>query len=92
MKKIAACFLLLILIIAILTGCGSYTTAKPGQCMWCDGYGYASYYDVDGNLINIKGRTRYPNYKQLRLSKYMNYFKVGCMDYFQGFSQGTSRC
>ena len=43
-------------------------------------------YDMDGNLINIKGRTRYPNYKQLRLSKYMNYFKVGCMDYFQGLN------
>lgn len=43
-------------------------------------------YDIDGNLINIKGRTRYPNYKQLRLSKYMNYFKVGCMDYFQGLN------
>ena len=43
-------------------------------------------YDIDGNLINIKGRTRYPNYKQLRLSKYMNYVKVGCMDYFQGLN------
>ncbi len=43
-------------------------------------------YDVDGNLINIKGRTRYPNYKELRLSKYINYFKVGCMDYFQGLN------
>lgn len=43
-------------------------------------------YDIDGNLINIKGRTRYLNYKQLRLSKYMNYFKVGCMDYFQGLN------
>ena len=43
-------------------------------------------YDIDGNLINIKGRTRYPNYKELRLSKYINYFKVGCMDYFQGLN------
>jgi len=43
-------------------------------------------YDIDGNLINIKGRTRYPNYKQLRLSKYMNYFKIGCLDYLQGLN------
>ena len=43
-------------------------------------------YDIDGNLINIKGRTRYPNYKELRLSKYMNYYKIGCMDYFQGLN------
>lgn len=40
-------------------------------------------YDIDGNLINIKGRTRYANYKALKLAKYMNYYKVGTMDYFQ---------
>lgn len=40
-------------------------------------------YDINGNLINIKGRTRYANYKQLRLAKYMNYKKIGVMDYFQ---------
>ena len=40
-------------------------------------------YDVDRNLINIKGRTRYENYKQLKLSKYINYYVVGVMDYFQ---------
>lgn len=40
-------------------------------------------YDLDGNLINIKGRTRYTNYKELKLSKYMNYYKVGVMDYLQ---------
>lgn len=40
-------------------------------------------YDIDGNLINIKGRTRYKNYKELKLSKYMNYKKIGVMDYFQ---------
>lgn len=42
--------------------------------------------DIDGNLINIKARTRYPNYKELRLPKYINYFTVGCMDYFQGLN------
>lgn len=40
-------------------------------------------YDVEGNLINIKGRTRYENYKQLKLAKYINYYTVGVMDYFQ---------
>ena len=43
-------------------------------------------YDLDGNLINIKGRTRYKNYKQLGLPKYINYYKVGIMDYFQGLN------
>lgn len=40
-------------------------------------------YDIDGNLINIKGRTRYANYKTLKIPKYINYFPVGKMDYFQ---------
>ena len=39
--------------------------------------------DISGNLINIKGRTRYPNYKALRVPKYLNYYKIGDMDYFQ---------
>lgn len=40
-------------------------------------------YDIDKRLINIKGRTRYENYKKLKLPKYINYYKVGVMDYFQ---------
>ena len=43
-------------------------------------------YDISGNLINIKGRTRYPNYKMLKIPKYINYFSVGVMDYFQGLN------
>lgn len=43
-------------------------------------------YDIEGNLINIKGRTRYSNYKALKLPKYINYYKVGVMDYFQGLN------
>lgn len=39
--------------------------------------------DIEGNLINIKGRTRFPNYKLFKIAKYINYFKVGCLDYFQ---------
>jgi DNA primase len=43
-------------------------------------------FDLDGNLINIKGRTMYSNYKELGLQKYINYFKIGKMDYFQGLN------
>lgn len=43
-------------------------------------------YDIAGNLINIKGRTRYKNYKQMKIPKYINYFEVGVMDYFQGLN------
>lgn len=43
-------------------------------------------YDIAGNLINVKARTRYPNYKQLRIPKYTNYFRIGVMDYFQGLN------
>ena len=39
--------------------------------------------DIDGKLINIKGRTRFPNYKLFNIAKYINYFKVGCLDYLQ---------
>jgi len=42
--------------------------------------------DMRGNIINIKGRTRYGNYKELKLPKYINYCKVGCLDYFQGLN------
>ena len=41
-------------------------------------------FDVDGNLINVKGRTRYPNYKELKIPKYISYFPVGTVDYLQG--------
>ena len=40
--------------------------------------------DIAGNLINVKGRTRYENYKELNIPKYINYYPVGVMDYFQG--------
>ena len=43
-------------------------------------------YDIDGNLINIKARTRYANYKQLKIPKYINYYPVGVMDYFQSLN------
>ena len=43
-------------------------------------------YDIQGRLINIKGRTRYENYKELRIPKYINYYPIGTMDYFQGLN------
>ena len=44
-------------------------------------------YDADLNLIGAKGRTRFKNYKQLKLMKYMNYKKLYVMDYFAGMKQ-----
>lgn len=43
--------------------------------------------DMEGNLINIKGRTRFENYKLLKVPKYINYYPVGVLDYFQGYAQ-----
>ena len=45
--------------------------------------------DSDGNLIGVKGRTRYENFKELKLPKYINYYKVSTLDYFQGWSQAA---
>ena len=44
-------------------------------------------YDADYNLIGVKGRTRFKDYKNMKLTKYMNYYKVGIVDYFQGMKQ-----
>lgn len=43
--------------------------------------------DAEGNFISVKGRTRIENYKELGLSKYINYYKIGTIDYFQGWQQ-----
>ena len=43
-------------------------------------------YDLAGKLINVKGRTRYENYHDLGIPKYINYYPVGTMDYFQGLN------
>ena len=51
MKK-TALLVAILLLVFILTGCGSsYYTAKPGECMWCDGVGYAMYKDASGNYV-----------------------------------------
>ena len=44
-------------------------------------------FDSNGNFINVKGRTRLRLYKELKLPKYINYYKVGKLDYFQGWQQ-----
>lgn len=44
-------------------------------------------FDSEGNFIGVKGRTRIDAYKALGLAKYMNYYKVGALDYFQGWQQ-----
>lgn len=43
--------------------------------------------DSQGRLIGVKGRTRIKAYKELGLAKYVNYNKVGALDYFQGWEQ-----
>lgn len=40
--------------------------------------------DADFNLIGVKGRTRFANYKALKLPKYINYKKIGALDFFTG--------
>ena len=47
-------------------------------------------WDSDGNLIGVKGRTRLSAYKELGLSKYMNYNKIGVLDYFAGWKEALS--
>ena len=46
-------------------------------------------YDNNGNLIGAKGRTRFKDYQTLGIQKYMNYTKVGTIDYFQGMQQAA---
>ena len=41
-------------------------------------------YDRYGNIINIKGRTLYSNYKDLGIPKYIYYYPLGCNDFLYG--------
>lgn len=47
-------------------------------------------FDEDGQFIGVKGRTRLAAYKELGLSKYINYQKIGGLTYFQGWQQAFS--
>lgn len=44
-------------------------------------------YDSDFNLIGVKGRTRFKNYKEMGLKKYQNYQKIGTTDFFVGMKE-----
>ena len=44
-------------------------------------------FDSNNNFIGVKGRTRVKAYKELGLSKYINYQKINAVDYFQGWQQ-----
>ena len=44
-------------------------------------------YDSQFQMIGIKGRTRFDNYKELGIMKYMNYNRIGLLDYFTGMKQ-----
>lgn len=41
----------------------------------------------NGELINVKGRTRYSGFKEMRIPKYMNYYKLGDLDFFQSLDK-----
>ena len=47
-------------------------------------------YDNHDNLIGVKGRTRFENYKVLGIKKYSNYTKVGSTNYFQGMHENRA--
>ena len=44
-------------------------------------------YDKHFNLIGVKGRTRYKNYKDMKIKKYQNYQKIGTTDFFVGMKE-----
>ena len=44
-------------------------------------------YDNDGRLVAAKGRTRFSQYKELKIAKYQFYQKIGELDFFAGWKQ-----
>lgn len=44
-------------------------------------------YDSSYHLIGVKGRTRFKNYKDMHIQKYINYNKIGTVDYFVGMKE-----
>lgn len=45
--------------------------------------------DADFQMIGVKGRTRFKNYKSLGLMKYTNYVSIKGLDYFTGMMQAA---
>lgn len=46
-------------------------------------------YDDQFKFIGVKGRTRFKNYKELKIAKYMNYYQLGTVNYFTGMKQAV---
>ncbi len=46
--------------------------------------------DKDLNLIGFKGRTRYPSFKEMHISKYINYTKIQTSDFFIGMRENRN--
>lgn len=44
-------------------------------------------YDSELRIIGFKGRTRYKNYKEMKIKKYQNYQKIGTTDFFIGMRE-----
>ena len=47
-------------------------------------------YDNDDQLIGVKGRTRFKNFKDLMIPKYNNYTKIQTTDFFVGMKQNRN--
>lgn len=47
-------------------------------------------WDSFGNIITIKGRTRYKNYKQMRIAKYISYNKIYGSDFLVGLRENMT--
>lgn len=47
-------------------------------------------YDNNDNLIGAKGRTMFEDYKQIGISKYMNYTKIQTTDFFVGMKNNRA--
>lgn len=47
-------------------------------------------YDNEDNFIGVKGRTRIKDYKNKGIPKYINYYKIGTIDYFQGMHENKN--
>ena len=47
-------------------------------------------YDQNDNLIGCKGRTRFKNFRELKIQKYNNYTKLKRMDTFVGLKQNRN--
>lgn len=47
-------------------------------------------YDNNDQLIGVKGRTRFKNFKELKIAKYNNYTSIKTTDFFVGMKQNRS--